>query len=232
VLEGPKIIEAALDRGVPIETVYFASDARRAFSDLDARLQAAGVAIAELKSGVLEKVGTTVTPQPVLAVVATTLVALADRAPGLSVFGVELQDPGNVGAILRSAEAAGATALLLTGDSVDPFNPKVVRASAGAVFGIPIIPVDDAAGALRSLRASGARCLGTTMVGGVPYDQADLGGDVVLVFGNEAHGLPASIDDALDGRLTIPMAGAAESLNVAMAASILAFESARQRRSK
>ncbi len=153
-------------------------------------------------------------------------VALGDVAGrgGFVVVAAGLADPGNVGTILRSAEAAGADAVVLTAGAVDVFNPKVVRASAGALFRVPVA-VDVAAGALGDL---GVALLGTVATGGVPYDEAPLDGACALVLGNEAHGLPPGL--ALDGLVSIPHAGRAESLNVAMAATVLCFEAARRRR--
>ena len=131
-----------------------------------------------------------------------------------------LADPGNAGTIIRSAEAAGADAVVLTPGSVDPYNPKVVRASAGSLFRIPVVEAT-----LESL--SGYRRLGTSSHRGDRYTDPVYHGRVAVVVGNEAHGLDD--DAAIDQWITIPHAGPAESLNVAMAATVLAFEVARQR---
>ena len=112
---------------------------------------------------------------------------------------------------------------MLTPGSVDPFNPKVVRASAGSLFRVPVVTAT-----LDALRAAGLRVLATSSHHGIVYTDADLTGPVAMVVGNEAHGV--ADDEPVDGWLTIPQAGAAESLNVAMAATVLAFEVARQRR--
>ncbi|MCY7298073.1 MAG: RNA methyltransferase, partial [Ilumatobacteraceae bacterium] len=134
-----------------------------------------------------------------------------------------LADPGNAGTIIRSAEAAGAQAVVFTPGSVDPFNPKVVRATAGSLFRIPVVSAE-----LDVLKAAGLRVLATSSHHGTAYTEADLTGRVAVVVGNEAHGVPG--DAPVDGWLTIPHAAAVESLNVAMAATVLAFEVARQRR--
>ena len=228
VLEGPRIVADALARGVALEAVYLGPGARRSFASLVARLEDASIPTRDLKEGVLEKIGTTRTPQPVLAVAALPdEVPLAAVHPGLVVVCVGVADPGNLGTILRSSEAAGATAVVVT-DGVDPWNPKVVRGSAGAVFGVPLVIVDDVVGALAALRARGWRSVGADATATVDYTAADLGGSIALVLGSEAHGLPAEVADALDAVVQIPMAGAIESLNVAVAASILMFEAARQ----
>jgi TrmH family RNA methyltransferase len=235
VVEGPRALEGALDRGAPIEAAYLGPRADTAFPELVARLHGAGVRVHELKEGVLEKVGSTRTPQPVLAVAPIARPARDVLArEGLVVIGTLISDPGNLGTILRSAEAAGAAAIVLGPGSVDAYNPKVVRASAGAIFGIPVLeaasegwsPVE----ALDALGALGRQRLGADATGALPYDRADLARPTAVVLGNEAHGLAPEVAARLDGTVAIPMAGATESLNVAMAATVLCFEAARQRR--
>jgi TrmH family RNA methyltransferase len=141
-------------------------------------------------------------------------------------------DPGNLGTILRSAEAAGADLLVLTPGSVDPFNPKVVRSSAGALFHVPVVTAE-----IDDVVAAGLEVFGTTSHGFpgrtvVPYTDADLTGRIAVVMGNDAAGLPDEWDDT-DGPvrswITIPHAGRSESLNVAMATTVIVFEVNRQR---
>ncbi len=230
-LEGPRVVAAALDRDVALEAVYVSTGATMAFAPLVARLDAAGVTIVELKEGVLEKVGLTRTPQPVLGVAPGVPVALGPiPGAGVAVIAVDIADPGNLGTIIRSAESAGADAVVVCGSSVDPHNPKVVRSSAGALFGVTVMRADDPMAALDSVAASGRRLIGTTARGGEPYDSVDLARPCAVVVGNEARGLDASVERRLDVLVSIPMAGVAESLNVAMAATVVLFESARQRR--
>jgi len=143
---------------------------------------------------------------------------------------VDVADPGNAGTLVRAAEAAGAAAVLFCGSSVDPSNAKCVRASAGALFHVPIASGGEVGPVLESLGELGVRRLATVVQGGRPYDEVDLTGPVALVLGSEAHGLAPSALDAVDERLSIPMDGRSESLNVAMAGSVLCFESLRQRR--
>jgi TrmH family RNA methyltransferase len=233
VLEGPRLVGDALDRGADIECVYIGPNASRAFADLLARVAAAGVTVRELKDGVLEKLGSTRTPQPVLAVAPIPANPGLDAVPaGLVVVSVDVQDPGNLGTVVRSAEAAGATAVVVgRGEQgVDPWNPKVVRGSAGAVLGVPVVPADDPAAAIAALRARGFRAVGADGTASTAYTDADLTGAVALVIGSEAHGLPPAVTAGLDAVVAIPMAGATESLNAGVAASILMFEAARQAR--
>jgi TrmH family RNA methyltransferase len=222
VVEGPKLVAEAIAAGAPVEAVYVAEGER---------FDAGDVPVRTLQRGVLERVADTVTPQPVLAVcgaVDVPLDAVGDAT--FVVVCVDLQDPGNAGTILRSAEASGAGAVVFAGASVDVSNPKAVRASAGSLFHVPVVNGGDAVAVLEELGRRGLRRLGTVARGGESLDDVDLTGPVALVLGNEAHGLPAEVDARLDGHLTIPMAGRSESLNVGMATSVLCFETARQRR--
>ena len=132
-----------------------------------------------------------------------------------------MADPGNLGTILRSAEAAGFDAVALTPGSVDPFSPKVVRASAGALFHVPVLVDVDPT-------SLGIPLVGTSSHHGVAYTEADLSGPMALVVGNEAHGVPEDL--SVDQWVSIPHAGRSESLNAAMATTVLLFESLRQRR--
>ena len=169
--------------------------------------------------GVLARVGSVVTPQGVMAT--ARIPEVAPEADGD--FAVELAgvaDPGNAGTIVRTAVAAGAQAVVFSSESVDPWNPKTVRASAGALFRVP----------LAETGPKGER-VGADPHRGDPYDQSDLTGPLTLVVGNEAHGLE-HLDQtaAIDRWVSIPMAESVESLNVASATAILCFEIARQRR--
>ncbi len=149
------------------------------------------------------------------------------------VVALAMSDPGNLGTLVRSAEAAGAAAILLGPGSVDAYNPKVVRASAGAIFGIPVVDAESegwtAVEALDALGELGRQRLGATAASGTPHTDVDFTRPTAVVLGNEAHGIDPAVDARLDGHVRIAMAGPAESLNVAMAGTVLCFESARQR---
>jgi TrmH family RNA methyltransferase len=234
VVEGPRAVDAALDRGARIESVFLGPRADVAFPALCERLDQAGIDIVALKEGVLEKVGSTRTPQPVLAV---TAMPAPDRdalaRDGLVVVAVGVSDPGNLGTLVRSAEASGAAAIVLGPGSVDAYNPKVVRASAGAIFGISLVDAESegwtAVEALDALGELGRQRLGATAGRGTPHPDVDFTRPTAVVLGNEAHGIDAAVGARLDGHVRIAMAGPAESLNVAMAGTVLCFESARQR---
>ncbi|MEA3021007.1 MAG: methyltransferase, TrmH family [Actinomycetota bacterium] len=228
-LEGAKVIGEALDAGVTLEAVFVAADADAGVRPLLERALAAGARVHTLQAGLIDRVADTVNPQPVMAIAPWIDVPLdAVRDSAFLVVCVDVRDPGNAGTLLRSAEAAGASAVVFCDGSVDVFNPKTVRASAGSMFHVAVVnggAVDDV---LATIGGWGVRRLGTVAHGGTPYDEADLVSPVALVLGNEAHGLPDGV--VLDEMVTIPMAGTGESLNVGMAAAVLAFEVSRQRR--
>lgn len=232
VLEGPRVVSGALDRQVHLDALYLGPGADRAFAALVARVRAAGTPIAELRDGVLEKVGTTRTPQPVFAVARRRSVPVAElRGTGHLIVTVDVADPGNLGTIVRSVEASGGDGVVVTGrSSVDLHHPKVVRASAGALFGVAVAEHDDASEALGEIARGGRTRLAARVADATPYDETDLAGPCAFVLGNEARGIPPELDGHLDGGVRVPMSGAAESLNVAMAATILCFDAARQRR--
>ena len=234
VAEGARVVAAALDAGVRVEGLYVAPDAASndAASALVARAAAAGVRVHHLAPGVLERVTDTVTPQPVLGVVGYLDVPLSTFVgrEGLVIACVDVRDPGNLGAVLRVADAMGCNGVVCAGTTVDPYNPKVVRASAGSIFNVPIAVVADAPAALEALAEAGYRRLATVARGGTDYATLDLTGRVALLLGNEANGLPEEIAGAVEALVTVPMGGRAESLNVATTAAVLAAEAARQRR--
>lgn len=228
VLEGAKVIAEALDAGAHVEALYVGPGAA---DPVVTRAFDAGIRVFELAPGVMEYVADTVTPQPVIAVAGYVDVPLdAVLGAAFLVVCVDVRDPGNAGTVLRSAEASGVGAVVCCDGSVDLYNPKTVRASAGALFHVPVVAGGNPVEVLQRIGESGFRRLGTSARDGDDYTATDLTVKTALVLGNEAHGLPAELASLLDGRLTIPMEGRTESLNVGMAAAVLCFEAARQRR--
>ena len=172
----------------------------------------------------------TVTPVGLVAVCSlpeTTLSDVLAASPRLVAVAVEISEPGNAGTLIRVADAMGADAVVLAGHSVDPYNGKCLRASAGSIFTIPVVSESDATGALAALAEAGLQVLATTVDGEVSLDDADLSGPTAWLFGPEAHGLAADLADMATRRVRIPMPGNAESLNVASAAAICLYQSAR-----
>ncbi len=231
VVEGPVLVAEAVAAGWECDAQFVAAEADGV---VQPGVDGAGP-VFELAAGVLERVASTETPQNPIAIVRM-------RTPGSPIevlrsasFVVVLDrvaDPGNLGTILRSAEAAGADLVVLTPGSVDPYNPKTVRASAASLFHVPVVEatIDDVA-------AAGLVTVGTTShdVPGrtvTPHTATDLTGRIAIVMGNEAAGLPNDWTDEfgpIRRWTTIPHRGRSESLNVAMATTVLVFEAARQR---
>ncbi len=225
------MLSEALAAGIEVESVYIAPGAGDPEQSVALRAADAGSRVFDLAPGVVERVAGTVTPQAVVAVVPFVDVDLVDLPPPeLVVACVDVRDPGNAGTVLRSAAAAGADAVVVCDGSVDVYNPKTVRASAGALFHVPVVLAGPPIEALRALGGLGLRRLAAAARHGEDYATADLRRPTAFVLGNEASGLPAGLETELDGTVTIPMPGRAESLNVGMAAAVLCFEAARQRR--
>jgi TrmH family RNA methyltransferase len=232
VVEGPTLLREAVAAGAPIEAVFVAPGAAHDGADAWAR----GLRVYDLAEGVLERVAGTVTPQPVLAIVGMVdidLGALAAPAtdPRPVVVCADVRDPGNLGTVLRSAEAAGTAGVVCCDGTVDAYNPKSVRASAGALFHVPLVVGGDPAQVLDVLRASGRCAIGAAARRGAAYTDQDLSRSA-LVIGNESNGVPPELDEHMDGFVHIPMEGRSESLNVGMACTALCFEAARQRRAR
>ncbi len=234
-IEGATLLAEAGAAGADIETIFLDPAAARPEEVALARAcQSAGARLFELQPDVLARACDTVTPQPVAAIVGAVDMDLAELEtcrPDLLVICVALRDPGNLGTIIRAAGAAGAGGVVCCGDSVDLFNPKTVRSSAGMLFHVPVVAAGHPQDVLEEVGRWGLQRWGTAARTGRDYADADLTRPAALVLGNEAHGLCGSLDAHLDGMLRIPMVGSAESLNVATAASVLCFEAARQRRS-
>lgn len=232
VAEGAKVVEAALASGARIEAVYVESDALTSSSlgDLCAKAQEKGVRVIGLERGVIARIADAATPQPILAVVNYLDRPLGQVMTGVVLVLVDVRDPGNIGAIVRSSDGAGVNAVILCDGCGDIYNPKTVRASAGSLFHLPIVRGGTREAVIASLKERGFVTMATLSRGGEDYDEVALVEPLAVVFGNEARGLDEETVALCDRQLTIPIAGGAESLNVAMAATIVTFEIARRRR--
>ena len=153
-------------------------------------------------------------------------------SPRLVTLCADVRDPGNAGTVIRTSDAMGADAVILAGSSVDPYNPKTVRASVGSLFHLPVAIAPDAEAAVTAAREAGLTVLAADGDGEVDLDAADdlLAGPVAWLFGNEAWGLPAELAAAADHRVRIPIHGRAESLNLATAAAVCLYATARAQR--
>ncbi|HEX3841837.1 MAG TPA: RNA methyltransferase [Acidimicrobiales bacterium] len=233
-MEGAELLSVAMEAGAAVESVYIAPEGRSnpAVADVVARAYEGGARIFDLAPGVIERVADTVTPQPVLAVIGfqpADLEAVAATSLMLLVC-ADVRDPGNAGTVIRTADASGVDAVVCCDGTVDPTNPKTVRASAGSVFHTPIVMGGDTLEVVADLHRRGFTTVGTVVRGGTDYTGFDWRQRVAIVLGNEASGLSEAITGALDARVSIPMAGQAESLNVSASAAVLCFEALRQRR--
>ncbi|MDH3302305.1 MAG: RNA methyltransferase [Acidimicrobiia bacterium] len=236
VVDGPTLVAEALASPCPVEGVYLG--AVHGLELLTSELDTAGTSLGstpvytvddELLTSILDPTN----PRSVAAVVESPSFTLADIDADLPLLvAVELRDPGNLGTIIRTAEAAGFGGVVIVGNSVDHLNPKAVRASAGSVLRLPIVVYGQCGHAVDALRSAGRRLVATVVEpSAAAYDRVDLTSSAILV-GNEPRGLDAAMVTAADTAVTIPMADGVESLNVGAAAAVLAFEVARQRRNR
>ncbi len=209
-------------RGV-VSEVFVTEDALTRFDSL-----IAGAPVHVVTDKAAKALSDTVTPVGLIAVCDIPEVELADvlDGPKLVAVAVETSDPGNAGTLIRLADAMGADALILAGDSVDPYNPKCLRSSAGSIFSVPVVSVGDTRALIADLVSAGLVVMATTLDGEASLATIDLNVPTAWLFGSEAHGLPAEIAAAADVRVQIPMTGTAESLNVAAAAAICLYQSA------
>ncbi|MFB7724065.1 TrmH family RNA methyltransferase [Nocardia sp. NPDC056100] len=229
--EGANSVEAALDTD-RVEELFYSLKAASRETELVAGAAANGVRTTLVSDRAAEALGETVTPPGLVAVCRQVDVPVTEvlrAAPSLLAVPVGMADPGNAGTLIRVADAVGANGVVLAGDSVDPHNGKCVRAGAGSLFHLPIARQRDTEKVLSALEAAGITILATTAKGEVDLDEADdiLRGPVAWLFGNEAHGLDREIAERATHRVRIPIHGRAESLNLAAAASICLYASAR-----
>ena len=230
-LEGPQAAREALAyRPDTLLEVYATPTALERHQDVRDAARAAGIDIEFTTEAVLDAMADTVTPQGIVAVARQSPTALRDvfaASPRLIAICEEVRDPGNLGTIIRAADAAGADAVVLTGRTVDPYNPKVVRATTGSLFHVPVAVGADLADVALRARDAGMRVVAAD-VGGDDFleRRAVLAGPTAWLFGNEARGLDDAALAHADLSLRLPIYGRAESLNLATAASVCLYETA------
>jgi TrmH family RNA methyltransferase len=230
-IESVRTIEEAIRSGLRFHAVFFAESAQARAGRLLPQLAASAEALL-LPDDVFQGVVATETPQGVAALVRLKTYKFEDlfASPGpLIVAAAGVQDPGNLGTIIRSAEAFGAEGVLVGAGTVSPYNPKVVRASAGSLFRLPVLAVEFPA-ILDSLRERGLKLLATSSHKGIPIEEVELTGGVAVFIGNEGAGLPKDVLRHMDAQIAIPHEPKVESLNAGIAASIVLYEASRQRR--
>lgn len=227
--EGPQVVREVLAAGMA-ERLFVTADAGRAFPEFLTSARTFGIPVTWCDRDAIKRLATATTPVGVVALchMPQPSTEQALRGAQLAVALWQANDPGNVGTIIRTADALGADAVLLTADSVDPFNDKCVRSTAGSIAHIPVVTGVD----FDSLRAQAARAglkvVATAMHGqalDAPESVALLAKPVLWLFGSEAHGLPEQVCADADAVISIPMQGHAESLNVAVAAGVCLYAS-------
>jgi TrmH family RNA methyltransferase len=228
--EGPQAVRSALGAGAVLE-LFATPAALERYADLAAQAPLTSPVTEEA----LEALAETVQPQGLVAVCEQIDVPLGEalaKRPRLVAVAAEIRDPGNAGTVLRTADAAGAGAVIFAGDAVDPYNGKCVRASAGSLFHVEVIRSPLAV--VGDLRDAGLQVLATTGYGAddldTLLDDGVLAAPTAWLFGSEAHGLPESLLEAADRRVRVPIYGGAESLNLAAAAAVCLYASARAQR--
>jgi len=233
--EGARLCADAALSGVKIQKVIYTGSAAQAYPEQFRLLESSGAEMLEISGELAAKIGDTSTPQGIFCIAewldnqaGLNKIEKVISRGGFDMTAVALeriQDPSNMGAIIRTAEAFGIDALFLSDDCCDIYNPKVLRGSMGGIFRLPICTVGGMTGAVRGWRSCGIRCYACVVDGGAtPVTAADLNRGCICVIGNEGSGLCDDTAAACDDRITIPMGGRAESLNASMAAGIVMWE--------
>jgi TrmH family RNA methyltransferase len=235
--EGPQPVREAIARDGTVVEIFVTAAAQARHGDLLHAAAAAGVPVHRVSGEVMASLAQTVTPQGVVAVCRFLDVGLATvlaADPCLVVVLAHVRDPGNAGTVLRAADAAGADAVVVSGASVDVYNGKCVRASAGSLFHLPVVTGVALADAVAALRSAGLTILAADGAGETDLDElaaaGGLAGRTAWVFGNEAWGLPPATRTLADHVVRVPIHGRAESLNLAAAAAVCLYASARAQR--
>lgn len=235
--EGPQAVREALACAAEVDHVFATAEAGERHAEVRAAAEARGVDWLTVDEQTLASVTDTVVPQGLVAVCAfvdVPLDAALGAAPRLVAIGANVRDPGNAGNLIRSCDAVGADAVVLAGTSVDPYNGKAVRSSVGSLFHLPVVHPVDVAEAIASARAGGLQVLAADGGSATSLDDCladgSLAAPTAWLFGNEAWGLPAEIRSLADRVVAVPIYGRAESLNLATAAAVCLYTSARAQR--
>ncbi len=245
--EGPQAVAEAFHCGAQVSDLFVTAPARSRHTELVGEVAGAGIPVHLVSGEVMDELAQTVTPQGMLAVCGFVDVPLAEVTgqgprsehgpgprPGLVALLANVRDPGNAGTVLRTADAAGAHAVVFADASVDPYNGKCVRASAGSLFHVPVVAGARLEEAVDALREAGLRIVAADGRSGRSLDDPEvqdrLAQPTAWMFGNEAWGLPPELVALADEPVAVPVYGRAESLNLAAAAAVCLYASARAQR--
>lgn len=239
ILEGIHLIQEAVKADVLLEVVLYEKETGVP-RELETMLPQRGIERVRVSREVLAKVTETKTPQPVAAIASmldysagSVLETAGDAGRSSLIVAVDgVQDPGNVGTIIRAADAAGASGVVLGQGTADLYNPKTIRATMGSLFHLPVLQVSSLSSLLEQVSTQGVQIVSTSLSASKSCYDIDLTSDTWLVVGNEGEGVSAEVSRWANQEVIIPIRGQAESLNVAMAATILLYESLRQRELK
>src|SRR5215469_15635629 len=236
-VSGPQAVREALRTPGVVTELFATGQGRARHPELAVQAADLGVPVHEVGADVMAELAQTVTPQGLLAVcrfVDVPLAVLAGARPQLVAVLASVRDPGNAGTVLRTADAAGADGVVFSAASVDPYNAKCVRSSAGSLFHLPVVAGPALAEVIAALRVAGLQILAADGGGNQVLEDPDRGPDLALptawLFGNEAWGLPADLLALADAAVAVPIYGRAESLNLAAAAAVCLYASARAQR--
>jgi TrmH family RNA methyltransferase len=233
-LDGTHLVIDAIEAGTVIHHAAIASErsGQRELRDITARLTGAGTTVAMVTAPVMAALSPVRSPSPVVAVASRPTVlddALYAVAPSLIVLCIDVQDPGNLGAVVRVAEAAGATGVVAAGTSADPFSWKALRGAMGSALRLPVRREPETARAIAAARARGCAILAAVPRGGRGLDEIDFQRPIAILVGAEGAGLDAATAAGADFQMTVPMQPPVESLNAAVTAAIILYEARRQR---
>jgi len=235
-IEGIRLVEEALREGLPVRKIAYSPRLEKIERGAEllshARKRIPDVEWLYLSDEVMGTLSDTQSHQGILAVLKKREPSAEDlwQREGVILLFNELQDPGNLGAIFRLADAGGAAGLIFSEGTIDPYSPKVVRASMGSLFRVPFLKNQDLPDCLKKLRSRGYQIWATAIRGQPSFWEVDFSRPAAVLFGQEGAGLPGELMRAADGLFTVPMASRLDSLNVAMAAGLVIYEAWRQRR--
>lgn len=230
-LDGDHLLREAIRSGIAIEAVVFAD--RIEDGELMRSAERTGARVFRVNESVLSAISPVRQPSGVVSLAERpepSLDAVLAQEPALVVILSAVQDPGNVGAVIRAAEGCGATGVVCTDATADAYGWKALRGAMGSTFRLPVAVKQSLDHGIAAARARGLRVFATTARDGTPLPDCDLRTPAAILFGSEGRGLPDGVADAADARVTIPMRGPVESLNVAVAAALVLYEASRQRR--